>query len=64
VLYITRREVVGVVLAQENHTGSVYVCLRCEHGSVPACAMASCAAKLAIVFTIQLTRWKRSKESS
>jgi len=49
---------VGVVLPQLDHTRSVYVCLRCEHGYVPACVMGSCADTLAIVFTIQHTRWK------
>jgi len=62
VIYITRK-VVGVVLTQANHTRSVYVYLRCEHGYVPACVMGSCADTLAIVFTIQHTVGKGSKES-
>jgi len=33
VLYITRRELVGFVLPQANHTWSVYTCFRCVHRS-------------------------------
>ena len=60
-LYITRRKVVGGIVPQVNHTRSVYVCLRSERGSVSACVMESCAATLAIVFTIQHARWKKQQ---